>query len=533
MRCKRNTFRINLILSLLIFLELIVPFLFCPLLTRDITINEYFPHTSANENKKWYDPMIISNLHAQSYDPSITADKFGNVHVVWEVNLGPADDIYYRFWSSTLKNWSSTVTFSQGCTEDSQDPSIVADRFGNIHAVWHDYTNYSGSGTDADIFYRRWDNLTSSWSSIEVITTGSNSHSRYPKITVDKFGNAHLIWTEGDTNYKMWDAPTKLWQNTETCAPNDDWPDTAITVDEQGNVHIASKFDGGSRPYMRYRKRNRSGNWVDDFNFDDVFSYSQNPTIATEQNGNVHVMWTAGFGWMSGTGRIRYNATSTWSDYILSIVPAKRTYDHALVSGADGNIYLGGRVENVQDSLDFNIFARVYQANTSLWNETKVVNEGSSSNSFSPDIAVDNNNNIYMVYIEDNEVYFCKYYHIPPKISIISPINGQTVGESAPTYEISIDGPYDSIWYNINNNPTKTIIVGLTGSIDQTVWDSLADGSITLDFYAKNSVGLEGNAQIIVIKDTEDLLIPGYNIYFLIGIICVISTVLIRKRFKS
>jgi len=529
MKCKLKNFRLNLIFTLLIFSELLVPILFCPLSTREITINEYFPHTSAAENKKWYEPMIISNETTQSNNPSITVDKFGNIHVVWEVNSGPTDDIYYRYWNSTLKVWSSTVKFSIGCTEDSQEPSIVADHYGNIHAVWHDYTNYSGCGFDTDIFYRRWDNLTRSWSSIEVITSSSNSNSRYPKIAIDKIGNAHMIWTEGDTYYKWWNGFTKLWQNNETCASNNGYPDTALAVDEQGCVHVASKYDGGPRPYMLYRRRNRSENWVDDFNFDDIFSYNYNPTIATEKNGNVHVMWTAGFGWMSGTYRIRYNATSTWSDYMFGIVP-KRNYDHVLISDLLGNLYLVGRIETIQNSLDFNIFVRVLEASTSTWTETKVINEGSFFNSYCPDIAVDNSSNIYVVYVEDNEIYYCKYYPVPPEISIISPIDGQTVGATAPGYEISIDGSYDSIWYNLNNNTTNTIISSLTGTINQRVWDLLADGSVTLDFYANNSAGMVGSAQVMVIKEPA---IPGYDVYLLIGAICVISVVLIRKRFKS
>jgi len=532
MRNKYSNFTIKLILSLLIFAEIMVPFLLCPLSIRNNTSNEYFPNTSGNPNKKWYDPEIISYFSSYCYDPSIAVDNKGNVHIVWQLDYGFADDIFYRVWDSSLKDWSTVVNFSQTCREDSQAPSIAADRYGNIHVVWHDYSNYSGSGFDSDIFYRRWDNITYSWTSVEIVTTVSNSHSRWPKIATDKYGNAHLIWTEGDTYYKFWDVSTRTWQNTEYCAPNDEFPDTAIAVDEQGNVHIASKFDGGPRPYMRYRKRNTAGNWVDDFDFDDIFSYSQNPTLAIRNNGDVHVMWTAGFGWMSGTYRIRYNATSTWSDYILSIVNA-RSYDHALVADIFGNIFLSGRIETVQDTWDFNIFARYLPVSSDEWNETKVVNEGSSSNSFSPDIAVDNSGNMYVVYEENNAIYYSKFYHIPPKVRIISPTDGQTAGVSAPSYEVSIRGSYDSIWYNLNNSTTNTTINGLTGTINQTVWDSLADGSVTIDFYANNSVGLEGSAHISLIKNTkEEPAIPSYDIYLLLGVTCVISVILIRKRTK-
>ncbi|MHA1671119.1 MAG: Loki-CTERM sorting domain-containing protein [Promethearchaeota archaeon] len=125
----------------------------------------------------------------------------------------------------------------------------------------------------------------------------------------------------------------------------------------------------------------------------------------------------------------------------------------------------------------------------------------------------------------------------PPEVTINSPTPSQTIGTTAPSYDLSITGPYDSIWYTLDGGTTNLTANSLTGTINQAAWTALTDGIITIDFYANNSAGMEGTAQVQVIKDSsvETPLpgIPGYDLYILLGAISIISTILIKKRFKS
>ena len=123
----------------------------------------------------------------------------------------------------------------------------------------------------------------------------------------------------------------------------------------------------------------------------------------------------------------------------------------------------------------------------------------------------------------------------PPDITINSPTDSQIISSTAPSYDISIAGPYDSIWYALECGTNNTA-TGLTGIIDQSVWSALSDGIITVDFYANNSAGMEGSAQVQVIKDSSEEPppgIPGYDLYILIGALSIISALIIRKRLKS
>ncbi len=127
----------------------------------------------------------------------------------------------------------------------------------------------------------------------------------------------------------------------------------------------------------------------------------------------------------------------------------------------------------------------------------------------------------------------------PPEITINSPVQSQIVGSTAPNYDLSLTNPYDSIWYTLDGGATNLTASSLTGTFNQAAWSALADGIITITFFANNSAGMEGNAQVQVIKDSSEEPppappgIPSYNLYLLIGALSLISALLIRKRVKS
>ena len=127
----------------------------------------------------------------------------------------------------------------------------------------------------------------------------------------------------------------------------------------------------------------------------------------------------------------------------------------------------------------------------------------------------------------------------PPVITINSPSPSQLQGSTAPNYDISITDSYDSIWYTLDGGVMNFTSNSLTGTINQATWTSLADGIITITFFANNSVGLKGRAQVMVVKDSSEEPppappgIPGYDLYLLLGALGTISIILIRKRLKS
>ena len=89
-----------------------------------------------------------------------------------------------------------------------------------------------------------------------------------------------------------------------------------------------------------------------------------------------------------------------------------------------------------------------------------------------------------------------------PIISITNPIEDQEYGVQAPTYDFDIDELFlDAMWYVIISEGSTTHIISSTsGAINETLWDSLDDGYITIRFYANDTLGHEGYAEVIIIK---------------------------------
>jgi hypothetical protein len=67
---------------------------------------------------------------------------------------GADADIFYK--SRDSSSWTTTEIVSTESTAHSEWPSIYRDNLGTIHFAWGDMTDYSGAGTDNDIFYKNY-----------------------------------------------------------------------------------------------------------------------------------------------------------------------------------------------------------------------------------------------------------------------------------------------------------------------------------------------------------------------------------------
>ncbi|MHA1671117.1 MAG: Loki-CTERM sorting domain-containing protein [Promethearchaeota archaeon] len=183
-------------------------------------------------------------------------------------------------------------------------------------------------------------------------------------------------------------------------------------------------------------------------------------------------------------------------------------------------------------TLDYQGYSLDGQANRTMFGNTTIPMPSDGSYN----IRVYGNNTGGTMY-ESNLRYFT-VYTAPPEITINSPTPSQTIGTTAPSYDISITGLYDSIWYTLDGGTTNLTASSLAGTINQAAWTALADGIITIDFYANNSAGMEDTSQVMVIKDSSDEPsptppgIPGYDLYLLLGALSIISALIIRKRVK-
>jgi hypothetical protein len=102
---------------------------------------------------------------------------------------------------------------------------------------------------------------------------------------------------------------------------------------------------------------------------------------------------------------------------------------------------------------------------------------------------------------------------IPPNIDIISPQPNDLFGENAPFVSIDVtDTNLEEIWYRLSNGTVVTNNYPWTGSIDQSVWDQVGNGTVTIRFYA-NDTATNVHFEDIVVK--KNLFAPIISINYL------------------
>ena len=91
---------------------------------------------------------------------------------------------------------------------------------------------------------------------------------------------------------------------------------------------------------------------------------------------------------------------------------------------------------------------------------------------------------------------------IEPSIIINSPNPNDLFGSSAPGYDLTIsDANLDCFWYTLDGGATNSTPVSASGAIDQTMWSILSNGTVTIRFYANDTLGNINYEEIMIRKD--------------------------------
>lgn len=135
-----------------------------------------------------------------------------------------------------------------------------------------------------------------------------------------------------------------------------------------------------------------------------------------------------------------------------------------------------------------------------------------------------------------------------PRITIHSPSGGLSFGSNAPTLIIEInDTTPVEMWYTLDggmHNYTFHFILvhtytypAFSGGVDQSAWDAMLDGSITIRFYASDVAGNEAFEEVPIIKSIpSNGLDPGLIVFIvvisIVGGIAVIAVayLFLKKR---
>ena len=490
---RRNNFKLALLISLVFFgFTAIILNNNINLLKDNVVENlENFSEDLKISAWNWTITEVVSTESIRdSLDPTIAVDDSGNLHIAW-YDLGRYEgsgtdwDIFYKRWNATTATWTTTEVVSTESTDNSVAPTITVDGFGNVHIAWYGSMNYSGSGTDADIFYKRWDATTTAWTTTEVVSTESTSGSAHPTIASDGSGNVHIAWwdatdyggatTGWDIFYKRWNATTATWTTTElvTTEITENSGKPTIAADASGNMHITwhdytSYGSSGTDSDIFYKRWNATtAAWTTtEVVTTGNTGNSYEPTITADDSGNAHIAWEDNMDYGdSGTDKDifykRWNATTaTWTTTeVVSTESTEHSRVPTIAVDGSGNAHISWHDStNYSGSgTDWDIFYKRWNATTATWTTTEVISMVSTDSSYPTTIAVDSSGNAHIAWEDetnyggsgtDDDIFYKKFISSPLSPSIIINNGDASTNSTLVNLALSADGATEMCFRN-------------------------------------------------------------------------------------
>ncbi|MHA1375727.1 MAG: SBBP repeat-containing protein [Promethearchaeota archaeon] len=548
----------------LILLSLFILLTFCSVFYNVLDVDVY-QNNSVEDGLNTSDPAILEWSRfwgGDQYDTgrALITDSNGNVIVVGQTSSFGSDyDLcLLKYSPSGEVIWNSTILVGGNHWPN----KIALDSLENIYVVGT-ITSGTFPNIDQDMFIFKFD---SSGSLLWQKYWGGSDRDYGSELIVDSFDNIYVagetnsygagsgdtyILKYNSTGAKIWEV---LWGGTNSEALS------KIALDSNDEIYIT----GGTRIGDWYKiylvKYNHSGSVIWERIWDLGFTVDYSEDMVIDSLDNIYLTgYTTR--WSSSDLSvllIKYNSSGeelwweSWRYYELGYDDIKGLM---LALDSEEDIYIAGRCDldlypedrdvflikidslgvkqwyNIWggDSLDSvrKIFVDPSDdifliGSTSSYGEDLYLLKYSTSGTFLDDLywggsnyitnwdmTIDILGNIYATGEFDDlgptndDLYLVKFDNADPQIEILSPVQNQQFGNMTFNFNLTIVEPsLDQTWYTLNDS-TKFFFTGTTGVINQTAWDMFVNGVISLKFYANDSIGNIGYAEVVIHKDFD------------------------------
>ncbi len=256
----------------------------------------------SKSNGEWGDVVKVTDQRTiRSIEPSIAVDGDGGVHLVWverSYEQG-TEEILQR--SLIDGEWSSIVTLSPDINDVSRLPVIAANEDGTLHVVWLD-----GQNPNTELLYRS--KTGGSWGPLEKVRPNGDGHPSWPSIAAGPGRTVNIVWYDtmefqgadddwGDIYHRS--KSQGAWSSIELVSAGSDATsiEASVAVDDDGVVHVAWK-DSMSFPDSEssvddiYHRAKTSAGWQDVMLVSSGSDGgSRNPSISVFPDGDAHIVW--------------------------------------------------------------------------------------------------------------------------------------------------------------------------------------------------------------------------------------------------
>lgn len=285
--------------------------------------------------------------------PNIMIDSSDNIHIVWHDKTPGNFEIFYKMSTNGGASWiNKRLTWSPG---DSFCPILAMDTSGTLHLVWSDWTPIQ-----EEIFYKKSTDGGASWMTKRLSWNPGSSYR--PVIAVDSSDNIHVFWhDQSPGNYEIlykkstdggvsWITKRLTWNSGDSWVP-------VIAIDSLDTIHMVWNDVSPGNYEIFYKKSTDEGMTWTTKRLTWNYGGSWDPAISVDSLDAVHIVW---HDWTPSNAELYYKQS------------------------ADGGA-------------SWSSSARI------LWN---------SGISIHPDMAVDSNDNLHIIWQDDtpgnNEIYYKK-----------------------------------------------------------------------------------------------------------------------------
>ena len=251
-------------------------------------------HTVGLLAQTWDSPNRLTWNPGISVLPVVAIDFHDMVYVVWLDSTPGVDEIYFKRSIDQGSSWGAMKRLTWNTTY-SDSPYLAIGPGKTLNVVW---TEYIGSSSAGDIFYKNSSGSGNTWTGTQRLTWSSDD-SRYPTASVDSSGNLYVLWREDISWNNMdiylkkstnsgtnWSAIKRLtWNSGDSRSPH-------IVTDSSNNIHIVWSDDSSGNYEILYKKSTNGGtNWLPNQRLTWSSGISGRPFIAASSGNNIYIVW--------------------------------------------------------------------------------------------------------------------------------------------------------------------------------------------------------------------------------------------------
>jgi hypothetical protein len=362
--------------------------------TGPVSNIELYYEKMDNMGNTLVDEMRITHAPHYSLYPSITIDSNDNLHIVWseEVNVMSVlqEEIYYTKLDNNGNTLVDDLALTGNDGEESLFPDCEADSAGNIHVVWLDDRNETGSTKNQDVYYTKLDNFGNTI--IDDTRTFVRADHFRPNIVIDSNDLIHLIcgsmpnW-KGNVHKQVYymkldNAGDPLVDEKRLTSDEENASHPALHLDSEENIHIVWEDERHENTEIYYMKVDNLGKaLIDEQRLTVNPSKSQFPEIEMDLNDNAKVVWADGRDYIDGDMvEIYYKRSmeaiinSPPTVTITSPFENQTVLDSVIIQGTADDV--DGSIQYVEIKIDFTNWITVTGTNSwnYEWNSNSVSN---------------------------------------------------------------------------------------------------------------------------------------------------------------